>query len=94
MMSFSEGTSTEALVIRGSFFKRKGKSDRGRSKSRPDFSDLKKNQCAFYKKLGHWKVDCPKTKDKNKESKTKANLAQVVVLKPVLYRQVDRTQTH
>jgi len=92
-LSSSEGTSAEALAIRGRSSNRKGKGDCGRSKSRPDFRDLKKNQCAFCKELGHWKIDCPKVKSK-KESKTKANLAQVVVLKPVLYRQVDRTQTH
>jgi len=56
---------------------RKGKDDHGRSKSRPDFRDPKKNQCAFCKKLGRWKVDCIKAKGK-KESKTGANLAQVV----------------
>ena len=40
--------------------------------------DLKKNQCVFCKELGHWKVDCSKTKGKKKESKTEVNLAPVV----------------
>ena len=44
----------------------------------PGFRDLKKNQCAFYKDLGHWKVDCPKAKGKKSESNTEANLARVV----------------
>ena len=42
------------------------------------FRDLKKNQCAFCKVIGHWKVDCSRIKDKSKESKTEANLAQMV----------------
>jgi len=37
-----------------------------------------KSQCAFYKELGHWKVDCPRIKDKNKELKNEANLARVI----------------
>ena len=32
----------------------------------------------FCKKLGHWKINCPKAKGKKNESKTEANLAQVV----------------
>jgi len=39
---------------------------------------LKKNQYAFCKEQGHWKIDCPKEKGNKKELKTKANLAQVV----------------
>jgi len=78
-LSSSESTSVDALVIRGRSFNRKGKDDRGRSKSRSGFRDLKKNQCAFCKVLGHWKIDCPRINDKNKkESKIEANLAQVV----------------
>jgi len=77
-LSYSESTSAETLAVRGRSSNRKGKSDRGRSKSRSDFRDLKKNQCAFCKVLGHWKVDCPKAKCKKKESKIEANLAQVV----------------
>ena len=73
-LSSSGSTSAEVLAIRGRSSNRKGKDDRGRSKSRPDFRDLKKNQCAFCKKLGHWKIDCSKVKSK-KESKTEANLA-------------------
>ena len=39
--------------------------------------DRSSDQGAFCKELGHWKVDCPKAKGK-KESKTEANLTQVV----------------
>jgi len=75
ILSSHGSTSVEALAIRGRSSNRKGKGDRGRSKSRPGFKDLKKNQCAFCKELGHWKVDCPKAKGKKKELKTEANLA-------------------
>ena len=52
-LSSSESTSAEALAVKGRVSNRKGKGDYGRLKSRPDFRDLKKNQCAFCKKLGH-----------------------------------------
>ena len=71
-------SSVEALEVRGRNSSRKGKEVRGRSKSRPGFRDLKRNQCAFCKEIGHWKVDCPKFKGKKKESKSEANLAKVV----------------
>ena len=45
----SKSTSAEALTVKD----RKGKRDRERLKSRAGFKDLKKNQCAFCKKLGH-----------------------------------------
>jgi len=77
-LSSSEGTSAEALAVRDRSSNRKGRGDHERSKSRLGFKDLKKNQCAFCKDLGHWKIDCPKTKGKKKESKPKANLVQVV----------------
>ena len=70
--------SAEALAVRGRGSSRKGNDERGRSKSRPGYRDLRKNQCAFCRELGHWKVDCPKFKGKKKESKTEANLAKVV----------------
>ena len=76
-MSSSEGISAEALAIRGRSSNRKGKGDRGRSKSRPGFRDLK-NQCAFCKELRHWMINCSKAKGEKKESKTKINLAQVI----------------
>jgi len=78
--SSSNGTSAEALMLRGRGSNRKGKTPRERSEFRPEFRDLKKNQCAFCKEIGHWKVDCPRIKDKGKkkESKTETNLAQVV----------------
>ena len=66
------------MRTRGRSSKRMGKGDRGRSKSKPDFRDLKKNQLILYKMLGYWKVDCPKIKDKNKELKTETNLIQVI----------------
>jgi len=52
-LSSHRSTSAEALAVRGRYSNRKGKGDRERSKSRPDFRDLKKNQCAFCKELGH-----------------------------------------
>jgi len=76
-LSSSEGISAEALAIRGRSSNRKGKGDRGRSKSRPGFRDLK-NQCAFCKELRHWMINCSKAKGEKKESKTKINLAQVI----------------
>jgi len=93
-LSSHESISAEVLEVRDRSSNMKGKGKRGRSKSRPDFRDLKKNQCAFCKELGHWKVDCPKAKGKKKESKTEANLHRWSVFTPVLHRQVDHTQTH
>jgi len=52
-LSSHGSTSTEALAVRGRGSNRKGKGDRGRSKFRSSFKDLKKNQCAFCKELGH-----------------------------------------
>ena len=52
-LSFSKGTSVEALVIRDKSSNRKGKDENERSKFRPGFRDLKKNQYAFYKEIGH-----------------------------------------
>ena len=52
-MSSSEGTLAEVLAIRRRSSNQKGKGDRRRSKSRLDFRDLKMNQCAFCKELGH-----------------------------------------
>ena len=40
--SSSNGTSAEALMVRGRDSNRKDKSERGRSKSKPEFRDLKK----------------------------------------------------
>ena len=76
----SSGTSAESLTVRGRDFNRKGKGDHGRSKSRPRFRDIKKNQCTFCKESEHWKVDYLRIKDKNKdkESKTEINLIQVI----------------
>ena len=41
--SSSNGTSAEALMLRGRGFNRKGKGKRQRSESRPGFRDLKNN---------------------------------------------------
>jgi len=70
-------TTAEALAIRDRSFNQKGRGVQRRSKSRLGFRDLKRNQYALYKELGHWKVDCPKAKGKKKESITEANLAQM-----------------
>jgi len=51
--SSSKSISAEGLTVRGRSFSKKGKGDRGRSNSRPGFRYLKKNQCVFYKELGH-----------------------------------------
>jgi len=76
-LSSSRSTTAEALTVRGRSSNRKGRGDQGRSKSRSGFRDLKRNQCALCKELRHWKVDCPKAKDK-KEPMTEANFAKVV----------------
>jgi len=61
-VSFSGSTIAEALAVRGRSSNWKGRGDQGISKSRSDFKDLKKNQCALCKKLGHSKIGCPKAK--------------------------------
>ena len=76
---FSSGSTTaEALAVRGRSSNRRGKCDQERSRSRSGFKDLKRNQCALCKELGHWKVDCPKAKGKKKESMTEVNFTQMV----------------
>jgi len=92
-MSSHGSISAEVLTVRGRGSYRKGKGDRGRSKSRTGFRDLKKNQCAFCKEVGHWKVNCPKAKGK-KESRLRQTSHGWLVLTPVLHRQVDQTRTH
>ena len=77
ILSSSGNTRAEALAVRGRSSNRKGRGDQERSKSRSGFRDLKRNQCALCKELGHWKVDSLKAKGKKKELMTKANLAQV-----------------
>ena len=76
--SSSNGTSAKAFMVRGKGSNRKGNDERGRSKSRLSFRDLKKSQCAFCKELRHWEVDYSRIKDKNKESKIEANLTRVI----------------
>ena len=83
-LSSSGSTIAEALTIRGRSSNRKGRDDQGRSKSRSGFRNLKRNQCALYKELGHWKVDCPKAKGKKVESNTEVNS----------HRRMDRMKTH
>ena len=51
--SSSNSASAEALMVRDRGSNRKDKGKRERSKSRLGFRDLKKNQCAFCKKLRH-----------------------------------------
>ena len=63
-LSSSEGTSAEALMVRGRVSNQRDKGERERSESRSGFRDLKKNQCAFCKELRHWKFDCPKARGK------------------------------
>jgi len=75
-LSSSGNTTAEALAVRGRSSNRKGRDNQGRLKSKSGFRDLKRNQCALCKELGHWKVDCPKAKGKKMESKTETNLAQ------------------
>ena len=55
-LSSSRSTTAETLALSGRSSNRKGRGDQGRSKSRSGFRDLKKNQCALCKELGHWKV--------------------------------------
>ena len=52
-LSSSGSTTVEALAVRGRSFNRKGRDDQGRSKFRSGFRDLKRNQCALCKELGH-----------------------------------------
>jgi len=52
-LSSHGSTSAETLAVRSRSSNRKGKGDRGRSKFRPSFRDLKKNKCTFCKELGH-----------------------------------------
>ena len=49
--SSSNGTSAEALMLRGRGSNRKGKDEHERSKFKPEFRDLKKNQCVFCKEI-------------------------------------------
>ena len=51
--SSSEGTSAEALTVRGKSSNWKGRGDQERPNFRPDFRDLKKNWCTLCKELGH-----------------------------------------
>ena len=75
-LSSSEGTSAEALMLRGRGSNQKDKGEHERSKSKSGFRDLKKNKYAFCREIGHWRVDCLRIKDKSKkESKTEVNLA-------------------
>ncbi|KAM1225757.1 hypothetical protein ACFX13_045186 [Malus domestica] len=64
----------EALVARGRIEERKsGKRGKSRSKSQGKFPA--KDECAFCRQKGHWKKDCPKLKNKEKEKAgSKANI--------------------
>ncbi|CAL8989595.1 unnamed protein product, partial [Prunus brigantina] len=62
----TQNSQTEALVARGRTEERKsGKRGKSRSKSRGKFPA--KDECAFCRQKGHWKKDCPKLKNKEKE---------------------------
>ena len=52
-LSSSGSTTVEALAVRGRSSNKKGRDDQGRSKSRSGFRNLKRNQCALCKELGH-----------------------------------------
>jgi len=52
-LSPSGNTTAEALAVRGRSFNRKERDDQGRSKSRSGFKDLKRNQYALCKEIGH-----------------------------------------
>jgi len=92
--SSSEGTSVEALTVRGRSSNQKGRGDHVRSKSRSAFRDLKKNQYALCKELGHWKVYCPKAKVRRRCQILMQILHKWLVLTLILYRRMDQTQTH
>ena len=83
MIDCSGNTTAEALAVRARSSNRKGRDDQERSKSRSGFRDLKRNQCALCKELGHWKVDCLKAKGKKIESNTGR----------ISHRRMDRIQT-
>ncbi|CAL9022913.1 unnamed protein product, partial [Prunus brigantina] len=62
----TQNSQTKALVARGRTEERKsGKRGKSRSKSRGKFPA--KDECAFCRQKGHWKKDCPKLKNKEKE---------------------------
>ncbi|KAM2859524.1 hypothetical protein COP2_024947 [Malus domestica] len=71
----THNSQTEAFVARGRTEERKsGKRGKSRSKSRGKFPV--KDECAFCRKKGHWKKDCPKLKNKEKEKAgSEANIA-------------------
>ena len=68
----SNGASAKALMVRGRGSNQKGKCEQEKSKSRPGFRDLKKNQCAFCKEIGHWKVDFSRIKEEGVEDRGKS----------------------
>ncbi|KAM2623430.1 hypothetical protein TB2_027936 [Malus domestica] len=71
----THNSQTEAFVARGRTEERKsGKRGKSRSKSRGKFPA--KDECAFCRQKGHWKKDCPKLKNKEKEKAgSEANIA-------------------
>ena len=83
-LSSSESKTAEALAVRGRSSNGKRRDDQGRLKSRSGFRDLKRNQCALCKELGHLKVDCLKAKGK-KVSQTPMRIS---------HKRVDRMKTH
>ncbi|KAM2004372.1 hypothetical protein ACFX15_027830 [Malus domestica] len=71
----THNSQTEAFVARGRTEERKfGKRGKSRSKSQGKFPA--KDECAFCRQKGHWKKDCPKLKNKEKEKAgSEANIA-------------------
>ncbi|CAN1822895.1 Retrovirus-related Pol polyprotein from transposon TNT 1-94, partial [Linum perenne] len=68
-------SSSDALIVRGrTNSRKKGEYGRSRSKSRGKSVEHKKpgrDECAYCRKKGHWKKDCPIIK----ERESKANVA-------------------
>ena len=93
MRSSSEGKLAEALALRGRSSNRKGIGDHGRLKSKSGFRDLKKNQCALCKELGTGRLIIQSPKVRRSQRLRQISHRQLVLM-PVLYRRMDRTQTH
>lgn len=73
------GSTSDALVVRGRRFERRGQENRkkfqsrsrGNSKSR---KSLGRNECAFCHEIGHWKKECPKLKKQEQKHSSKCHL--------------------
>ena len=65
--SHSNSTSAVAMMVKGRSSSQKGKDNRGRSKSKVGFKDLKKNQCAFCKELSVGRLIAQESKIRSQE---------------------------